>query len=476
MRRVALLVSALLLATSAPQAQAADANLKVMSRNIYLGADVSVAMELIPDFKAAAQFMWDQVAATDFSKRAPLLAKEIITNQADVVGIQEATTWICKKNAWSRKTEVLNFTNQLLLATKKLGTEYVLAEKDGTQAKNIGFSIAAVPFLTIVNDPKTFQPLFGQDTAACGFEIGDALIIRKDLAPKIARVGNTEYEASYSIVPTIMTIFRGYTWMDLAVGSSNVRIVSTHLESVWDPNKVPNAAKQAQQLVTDLSNTTIPTIVIGDFNADPRDPRKDAANNPGGQPEASETCPAQVSNPTLESALDGCNAYWIMRKSGYLDVGPDPINATNFTWGASALLAGPDLERYKAGKVMGNNQGFTDRLDYIFYKNGVKALNSKIVGNIWPYSESTWQCSNEEQINNTQSLAAEMKVISPATGICLESDHAGLFTTLSIAGGVNGSSPDLPAHNPFPISFWQWVGLALLGLIAYLVIRRRRRN
>lgn len=476
MRKVAVIVSLLLLATSTPSAQAADANLKVMSRNIYVGSDVSVAMKLIPDFKAAAQFMWDQVAATDFSKRAPLLAKEIITNKADVVGIQEATTWFCKKNAWSGKTEVLNFTDQLLAATKNLGTEYVVAEKDGTKAKNIGFSIAAIPFLTIVNDPKVFQPLFGQDTAACGFEIGDALIIRKDLAPKISKVGNTEYDASYSIVPTIMTIYRGYTWMDLQVGTSTVRIVSTHLESVWDANKVPNAAKQATQLVADLSNTTIPTIVIGDFNADPRDPRKDAVSNPGGQPEASETCPMQVGNPTVETSLDTCNAFWVMRKSGYQEVGPDPINATNFTWGASALLAGPDLARYKAGKAMGNAQGFTDRLDYVFYKNGVRPLNSKIVGNVWPYSESTWACNNEEQINNTQLLSQEMKVVTPPTGVCMETDHAGIFTTLAISADVNGSTPYLPSHAPFPISFWQWVGLAVLALIAFLIIRRRRRR
>jgi len=476
MRKISVALSLLLLAIGTPNAQAADANLKVMSRNIYVGSDVGVAMKLIPDFKAAAQFMWDQVSATDFSKRAPLLAKEIITNKADVVGIQEATTWVCKKNAWSSKTEVLNFTDQLLAATKNLGTEYVVAEKDGTTAKNIGFSIAAIPFLTIVNDPKTFQPLFGQDTAACGFEIGDALIIRKDLASQISKVGNTEYDASYSIVPTLMTIYRGYTWMDLQVGTSTVRIVSTHLESVWDANKVPNAAKQAKQLVSDLSNTSIPTIVIGDFNADPRDPRKDVKSNPGGQPEASETCPIQVENPTVKSSLDSCNAYWVMRKSGYLDVGPDALNATNFTWGGSALLAGPDLDRYKAGKAMGNAQGFTDRLDYVFYKNGVQPLNSKIVGNIWPYSESTWVCDNEEQINNTQLLANEMKVVSPETGVCMETDHAGLFTTLAIPAGINGSTPDLPSHAPFPISFWQWVGLAILALIAFLIIRRRRRR
>ena len=55
-----LVFSALLLTLTSP-VQAAEPTVTVMSRNIYLGADVGVAMELIPDFPAAAQFMWDQV-------------------------------------------------------------------------------------------------------------------------------------------------------------------------------------------------------------------------------------------------------------------------------------------------------------------------------------------------------------------------------------------------------------------------------
>lgn len=429
----------------APTAHAVDQPLTVASRNLYLGADVGVALELIPDFPAAAQFMWEQVAATDFTQRAPGLAKEIIESGADVVGIQEATHWYCKKNPWSKKVVVFDFLKEFLAATKTAGSEYVLASKDGVDALNIGYSIPAIPYLTMVTDPKTFQPLFGSDKAACGFEIGDAIVVKKELKSQILAVGNSEYETSYSIVPQLMTIYRGYTWIDLRHQGSNVRIISTHLESLWDSNKVPNAALQAKQLIDDLSKTTMPVIVLGDFNSDPRDPRPDAKSNPGGQPEASETCNAQVKNPTPSTAIEGCNAYWLMRKAGFTDAGPDAINPKNFTWGMNALLTGPDNKRLKAAQEMGNATGFTDRLDYIFVKNGANVISSSIIGNIQP-ANSRW---------NT--------------------DHAGVVAMVSLP--VNKDvSPALDSHAPFPISFWNWVGIATFASILTLMIYRRKRK
>jgi endonuclease/exonuclease/phosphatase family metal-dependent hydrolase len=416
-----------------------------MSRNLYLGADVGVALELIPDFSAAAQFMWDQVAATSFSKRAPLLAKEVIDNQADVVGLQEATNWYCKKNLWNKKTVVFNFTEEFLAATKSLGQEYVLASKDGVDALNIGYSIPAIPYLTMVEDPSTFQPLFGSDKAACGFEIGDALIVRKELASKVLQVGNSEYEASYSIVPKIMTIYRGYTWADMDFNGSKVRVVTTHLESLWDDDVIPNAALQAKQLVTDLADTKMPLIVIGDFNSDPRDPRSDVKSNPGGQPEASKRCPAQKLEPTLASAIDNCNAYWIMRSAGFTDSGPDAMSGANFTWGLNALLTGADPDREEAALAMGNKYGFTDRLDYIFSKNGVSVASAKVIGN------------------------------AQQNGAPWASDHAGLVAQLMLPANSE-LSPALDAHAPFPISFWNWVGILIVAVVGSLIYWRKRKS
>ena len=88
----------------------ADATVTVVSRNIYLGADVGSALELLPDMPAAAQLMWEQVAATDFSQRAPLLAAELAADAPDVVAIQEATTWECRPTLFGASTVVSIFS------------------------------------------------------------------------------------------------------------------------------------------------------------------------------------------------------------------------------------------------------------------------------------------------------------------------------------------------------------------------------
>ncbi len=402
----------------------------VMSRNIYLGADVGVALELIPDLPAAAQFMWKQVQATDFSKRKLILAREIEDQAPDVIGLQEATIWYCQAKPWSSKTEVFNFTNELLA---ELGGRYVIAEKGGEKAFNPGYSIGPIPFLTKVSDPKTFQPLFGQNSASCGFQIGDALLIKKELAQYVNQVGNSEYEDVYKVVPTIMEIYRGYTWADITMQGSNVRFVSTHLESLWDANKVPKAADQARQLVADLANTKSPVVVIGDFNSDPRDPRPKGFPNPGEQPEASEKCPT-------ESSL--CSAYKIMREANYVDVGPDASEPATFTWGMSALLTGADPERKAAAAKMGNKLGYTDRLDYIFVKNGIKVLTSKVIGQTPPYG----------------------------------TDHAGVVAKLRVTAEGSVISEPLDSHSRFPISFWEGVGILFLALVIWRIVRRIRRR
>jgi hypothetical protein len=474
-------------------AQDDPGTLTVMSRNLYLGADVGVALELLPDLPGAAQFMWDQVAATDFDSRVGLLAAEAVAAQPDVISLQEATTWQCRPSPWRSPEVVYDFTAQFLDALEASGARYVVAEKDGTRALNPGYEIPAVPLLSEVEDPDTFQPRFGTDTADCGFVISDALLVRADLADDVLAAGTSEYEHRYAVVPVVFTIDRGYAWADLAVAGTTVRVVTTHLESLFPTNAEVPSAIQARQLVEDLSSTTAPLIVLGDFNADPRDPRPVGAENPGGQPEANEACPAQPEPLTTSNGDATCNAFWTMLDAGFTDAGPDPLDPANNTWGAAGNLAGPDPERLPDALAQGNDYGFTDRLDHIFLRNGAMPVSAEIIGNLWPDGD-TWPCDDPTQVRTTEESSAilvEAGVLeAPITGegVCLPTDHAGVVAEIDVSAGPAGvvAQPAPPSHSSFRLNLLQWlmiiVGVLLLILVLLiwgiyrLTTRRRRRR
>lgn len=417
---------------------------EVMTQNLYLGADVGVALDLLPDVPAAAQFMWDEVAATDFTARAPKLAATAAQFSPDVIGLQEATVWSCQKNVLSDPIAIYNFTEQYLAALADAGEPYVIAESGGELALNPGFSIGPIPGLSVVYDPDTFQPIFGQDTATCGFQIADAVLVRADLADQVSAVGQNDYERSLGI-PGLVDITRGYAWADVMVSGHDVRFVTTHLESMWTLDEVTPSGDQSRQLADELATITKPLVVMGDFNNDPRDPRPVGAPNPGGQPVGSDACPAQVADPTTDTANSECNSYWVMRQAGYTDIGPDVFDGANYTWGSQSELAGPDPKRVDAALAMGNDYGFTDRLDYVFVKNGVKVKSKKspqIIGNVWPNGSDNWTCENTaSQISNTEAMSqilADAGVIDEpviGTGVCFATDHAGLVSQLRIVPG-----------------------------------------
>ncbi len=490
-----LLVPPVASAQEEEQAGSEQPPLTVMSRNLYLGADYVQALELLPDLPAAAQYMWDQVADTNFDVRSEELASEIERYTPDVIGLQEATVWGCRTGLFGGVTPVFDFTEGLIDALAAKGLEYVLAEADGVTADNPGQEIPAVPFLTTVSDPQTFQPIFGRDSAYCGYYIGDALLVRADLADDVLAVGNTEFDERAPIVPVVFTISRGYTWADIAYAGTTVRAVTAHLEAYVNEDGPPSGALQAQQLVDDLAETTVPLVVMGDFNADPRDPRASDAPNPGDQPVANDACSAQPENPTLETANIECNAFWVMRDAGYENAGPDPFDRANDTWGAAANLAGPDPDRLPVAVERGNDAGFTDRLDYIFLGNGAQAVSSEIVGNQWPEGDDLWECTADDQVATTEessAILAEEGVGDPITGqgVCLPTDHAGIVAVVDVSAGPSGvvEDPAPPSHESFTISLLGWLAIivgVLLLLVVLLVVgivalirrgRRRRRE
>ena len=451
--------------------QADQSSVTVMSRNIYLGADVGIAMNLLPNFKAAAQFMWEQVQLTDFNQRSKALASEIAIANPDVIGIQEATKWMCQKSLISPRVTVYDFTQMLLVELNQLGKSYEIATNGDSQAINPGFSIPPIPHVTLVTDAQVFPDLFGADTVACGFEIADVLLIKSDLTKQVNAVGTTEFESAYSIIPTLMTVYRGFSWADITIDGSEIRFVTTHLESLWDEGDVPLAKIQADQLINDLTSSGIPVIIMGDFNSDPRDPRGSSKSNPGEQPVASDVCPEQVEEPGVSLFNAECNAYWTMIQAGYIDAGPDSADPLNATWGTDALLAGPDPRRLSDAMDFGNQFGFSDRLDYVFLSPELRATSSIVIGNTWPNVANPWNCESLEQQSLSQLALSILGLPNVKTG-CLPSDHAGLVVQIDFEASKAVATGYPDSNKPFLIGLWEGIGIGLLLLIVWRVHKR----
>lgn len=77
---------------------AAGKEVRVMTRNLYLGADLGPGLNSgsLAELTAGAGEIIRSVDSTDFAVRAKQLAKEIRANNPDLVGLQEVALWRTK--------------------------------------------------------------------------------------------------------------------------------------------------------------------------------------------------------------------------------------------------------------------------------------------------------------------------------------------------------------------------------------------
>src|SRR5712691_1071059 len=76
-------------------ALASDSKVKVMTRNLYLGADLTpvIAATTPAEFLAAVSAVFAEVQATNFPERAKRLAVEIDKDKPLLIGLQEVAMW-----------------------------------------------------------------------------------------------------------------------------------------------------------------------------------------------------------------------------------------------------------------------------------------------------------------------------------------------------------------------------------------------
>ena len=257
----------------------------VMTRNVYLGADLTPAIESgsLGDAIDAAGGIINELDSTKFADRAVLLAEEIKKSKADLVGLQEVALWRDQTPSDYTGTDATNVRYDFLALLeeelKKAGAKYEVAvlqeefdeelpaDVDGSNATGSG-PLAA----------------FGADLDG-RLTMRDVILARKGSKVDVGKTSSSQYVNQYeAVVGGVLTVpvERGWTSVEAKVGAkgksrkasasnkgggtSKFTFVNTHLEAFGDPTIREAQAKELIATGGPL-DTKKQVILVGDLNS-----------------------------------------------------------------------------------------------------------------------------------------------------------------------------------------------------------------
>jgi endonuclease/exonuclease/phosphatase family metal-dependent hydrolase len=222
----------------------------VMTRNLYIGADVDAAMAALgnadpSDDLPALMTALGTLQHTDFAARAQAVAHEIATNRPDVVGLQEVydLTVIPALLGLEGDEIAIPFLDGLRLALAAEGVNYLVAARNTTTDATI-----AGGAVHIVDH--------------------DVVLVNADRVTLLADSVGAVYGTNIGQVAEGITLLRGYVTRRAVVGGVPTLLVNTHLESGEGTDFENLRAAQAYELAGVLG-TEHRVILTGDFNGAP---------------------------------------------------------------------------------------------------------------------------------------------------------------------------------------------------------------
>ncbi|MFN8160303.1 MAG: endonuclease/exonuclease/phosphatase family protein [Solirubrobacterales bacterium] len=256
----------------------------VMTRNLYLGADLGPAIGAsgVSDFISKNGQILRDVDTNNFPVRAKGLAREIIQKNPDLVGMQEVAMWRtgpvnlpaalaggCRLAETAgtpcTATTVKYDYLKLLLDQLNKGKQRYRVVKVNTE---FDFEAPA----DYDNDPST--PVGG----TFGADLDGRLTMRDVILAKVG-AGVTVNSSKASHFETLYTpkvsgvvdvpVTRGWLRADVKVRSSRpFRFIDTHLEAFGDPTIREAQAKELFTGAGAPAKTSLPAVLVGDLNSD----------------------------------------------------------------------------------------------------------------------------------------------------------------------------------------------------------------
>ena len=257
LRRALLLLCLFTLALPAvaEAAKRKPVKLSVMTRNIYLGGDISkpIGTTTPAEFAQKNGEVWRTVQRTDFPARAKALAKEFRSRKPDIAGLQEVALW--------RKSPDGQSDGQQTASTIVVYDFLALLQAE-LRASGMKYRVAHSQREIDVEGPTDE----GYDVRLTMRDV--VLVRRRKGGVKIRRARGANYKARL-VVPTAVgptNVIRGYNSVDLTYAGRKFRFVNTHLEAFLDATRLA----QANELVArgGPTRTSQPVILTGDMNSD----------------------------------------------------------------------------------------------------------------------------------------------------------------------------------------------------------------
>ena len=257
---------------------------KVMTRNLYLGADIFqvLAATRIPDpalggldVPIAVATLFETVQYTNFPERAEAIAKEIWMTRPHLIGLQEVSLWytqspsdffmpgpdgspIPNPHQAPADDPAYDYLTLLLQALGDRGLDYEVAEvafnADVEMPMLTGFSAEGLPL---------FDDLRMVDR--------DVILVRSDVNASNTAWGNYDDSVQETIGGVTLEFKRGWTAVDAEVCGESYRFVNTHLEIASETGSVFRwiQSEQMQDLLEMLEGEPKPILLVGDFNSSP---------------------------------------------------------------------------------------------------------------------------------------------------------------------------------------------------------------
>lgn len=295
--------AALLFGIAAENANAAAGkDVRVMSRNVYLGADLGPGLNAgdFAELTSGAGEILRSVDATDFRDRAKQLAKEIRANNPDLVGLQEVALWRTK----TPPVVYIPGLNTPIASTVRYDfLALLLGALNKGKPKSQRYSAAVIKNEFDFETPTDVD----DDTGTCtnfsyaggsnngcssfpGADLTGRLTMRDVILVKAGvkasqkasgtfgdRNGDGDAADGGDVAANLFTpdvagvpvpVTRGWTALTASVrGSKPFRFVNTHLEAFGNPEEAK--CLQAQELYDRvISQTALPVLAVGDFNSD----------------------------------------------------------------------------------------------------------------------------------------------------------------------------------------------------------------